>query len=30
MVESYLADLLLNIYRRTKGAMKRIAKDVWG
>ena len=30
MVESYLADLLLNIYRRTEGNTKRIAKDVWG
>ena len=29
MVESYLADLLLSIYHRTEGVIKRIAKDVW-
>ena len=29
-IVSYLADLLLDIYHRTEGDIKRIAKDVWG
>ena len=29
-IESYLEDLLLTIYHRVEGDLKRIAKDVWG
>ena len=30
VIESYIADLLLEIYDRMEGDMKRIAKEEWG